>query len=243
MIRKQGYLGLFATVATVVALAPSCADERSVFFRGHAEPPEVEDDDAQVLPGDPPDIGLISSFRIFNVGSLDFSGDFVYAVDVGRLGSSPGTIGDAVFTPEPTAGVKISAVNNFFPFGSPNFGSGTNNILESIMSDIDWSPNPSEVIVTLEDLERGRVYRLQLLFFEACCQRSFNVFVGGELVRSEFAPWKVGGNSTSAGAAGIAVEFTANDVELEIRLSGQGVSNANGTDHNPILDGFTLEAL
>ena len=50
------------------------------------------------------------------------------------------------------------------------------------MRSIRWSSNPEDVDVQMElAVAPGAVYKLQLLFLEACCSRGFDVNIDGVL--------------------------------------------------------------
>ena len=120
---------------------------------------------------------------------LDFSGDIVYAVDIRGQGGV--TISDAHFTDDSTTvGVTVTAEDEILAWGDAiEFGdSGADDALESLMHSIRWSSQPNPITVTLANLEAGTEYRLQLLFHEQCCERGFDVFIGGQLVVDEYSP-------------------------------------------------------
>jgi len=187
---------------------------------------------------------------ITNPTQLDFSGDFVYAVSFGALGTT--TVGDATFTGVTTGigslnsapvGVSATGFNrNTIWSGASNLGSSSDaNGLETVMSSIMWSSglNPGAINAAVTT---GTQYRLQLLFSEGCCNnRHFDVDVEAGLLTQEIQGTAIGGsvwqNSSTQGYA-LSLDFTASDSLLNIALS----RHAPG-DTNYHISGFTLERL
>ena len=173
---------------------------------------------------------------------LDFSGDIVYAVDIRGPGGV--TIGDAHFTDDSTTvGVTVTAEDEILAWGDAiEFGdSGADDALESLMHSIRFSSQPNPITVTLANLEAGTEYRLQLLFHEQCCERGFDVFIGGQLVVDEYSPQRDQGGLRSGGRPGAAInyDFVAGDAgALTVTLDGSG---STFPDTNPILNALTLE--
>lgn len=179
---------------------------------------------------------------------LDLQGTFVYAVDVvAPSGVPPGQIGDATFTESDVEGVTVTAINSIGVggWGASSYGdSAGDDVLELIMQSIQWSPNPSPVTVDLANLVPGKRYKLQLLFYEQCCSRAFDVVVEGETIADEFAPFVIhGGTGNASRGAVLSYEFTAADNVLNVMLDGIPVTTEAYTDHNPTLNAFTLEDL
>ena len=173
---------------------------------------------------------------------LDFTGDFVYAVDI----SGPGgvTIGDAVFTSDGTTpGFSVSA--QYYDttwYSRPGFGSSPNDDgLELLMHSIRYSYPPTPVTVTME-VEQGTYYRLQLLFYEQCCYRGFDVLVDGMRIVDEFSPQIEQGGPTGSSRPGAAIyhEFVATSSTTTVTLDG---ISASFSDTNPILNAVTLERI
>jgi len=103
----------------------------------------------------------------------------------------------------------------------------------------------SEVKVRLDNLVPGSTYKLQLLFYEQCCDtRGFNVYADGVLIAENFSPPAVQGgvNNTSSGAV-VSAEFTTQRDHVVIVCTTYGRSDPSLTDPNAILDGVTLEIL
>lgn len=177
---------------------------------------------------------------------LDLDGTFVYAFDVVLpTGAIVGQIRNATFTEEDAPGITVVAQNNIAAggWGMSEYGDTPNDdALELIMQSIRWS-NPS-VNVTLANLTPGKRYKLQLLFYENCCSRGFDVNVEGVTIVDEFAPFVVQGGIGNLGqGAVVAQEFTATDDTLTIELTGATITTLAFNDHNAILNGVTLEDL
>jgi hypothetical protein len=190
----------------------------------------------------PTDVVWLGSFGGGDVGEgLDLEGHFLYALDIGTAGAA-GQAGDAHFTPDTVPGVTINAGAEIAEWYAAEYGdSPSDAVLEFVMRSIRHTPS---LTVTLERLSPGTPYKLQLLFAESCCHRGFDVWVDGRLIADDFAPYVVQGgiNNTAQGAV-IAHSFLASKPTLEIRLGGTPVATPEYTDHNPILNGLTLEAL
>lgn len=179
---------------------------------------------------------------------LDLQGNFLYAVNIGPNGAA-GRVGDALFTADNVTGVTVTATDSINAWGTLDLGDTANdNNLEKVLISIRhmWSSgSPFRPLrVTLQGLEPGADYKLQLLFREQCCNRAFDVFVGGTLIMDDFNPGLAQGGTDQNTLAGAALthEFTATATSLEISLDGTDVS-ADFSDHNPILSGLTLERL
>ena len=169
---------------------------------------------------------------------LDFIGDFVFAVNIRGPGGF--RIGDAAFISDDDAstGVTVTAENEILSWGSPvELGaSHDDNNLELLLSSIRWSGLPNTVDVALAGLEPSVEYKLQLLFWEQCCERGFDVLVGGRSIVDEFSPKDI---QDEASGAMIVYDFVAGNAgKLTINLDG---SHSEFPDRNPILNGLTLE--
>jgi len=179
---------------------------------------------------------------------LDLDGTFVYAFDVVLpTGAILGQVRGATFTEEDAPGITVVAQNNIGVggWGVSEYGdTPSDDILEVIMQSIRWSAAPATVNVTLANLTPGKRYKLQLLFYEQCCSRGFDVNVEGVTIVDEFAPFVVQGGIGNLGqGAVVAQEFTATDDTLTIELVGATITTPAITDHNAILNGVTLEDL
>ncbi|MBL9138329.1 MAG: hypothetical protein JNK85_20840 [Verrucomicrobiales bacterium] len=175
----------------------------------------------------------------------DFSGNFTYALNIGGLDAPK--VGDAQFVTALIAdeipGVTVDLLSEISAWTQPALGdSADDDSLEVVLQSIRH--NGAGNTVTLANLTPGHAYKLQLLFFEQCCARGFDVLVNGQLVVDEFAPYVVQGgiNNTTAGAL-IAYTFTATSPDFVLSLNGETVTTAAYTDHNEILNGLTLEDL
>eukprot|EP01052_Picozoa_sp_SAG31_P002232 SAG31_NODE_77_length_27533_cov_47.448859_3_plen_732_part_00 len=170
---------------------------------------------------------------------LDFTGNFLYAVDIGGPGGQ--VIGDANFTDDTsTLGVSVTAQYDMLEWGSAlDFGdSAADNALASVMHSIRWSAHPSPVIVTLE-VTPGTKYRLQLMFHEQCCSRAFDVLIDGVAIVDEYSPQRDQGGMSEPGRPGAAIkyDFVATASTVTVSLEGADAF----ADANPILNALTLE--
>ncbi len=172
---------------------------------------------------------------------LDLDGQFVYAINVGPDGAA-GRVRDADFTSDNVSGVKVeagAAITASGWFGAAFGDTDNDNNLEKVMGSIRHTP---PVRLTFSKLTIGASYKVQLLFAEECCNRGFDVVVDGLLVADDFAPYEVqGGIRNHSQGAVVAFEFVASRDKVVILLDGSSVENPAYTDHNPILNGATLE--
>ncbi len=173
---------------------------------------------------------------------LDLQGNFRYAFNVSSAGAA-GKAGDADFTADNAPGITVIAPNNIPNWDSPEFGDTTNdNVLEKVEQSIRYG---STIKVILDNLTPGSTYRLQLLFYEQCCDnRGFNIYADGELVAANFSPPTVQGgkNNTAAGAV-VSADIDTQRSKMAIILTINGRTDDTLTDPNAILDGVTLETL
>lgn len=216
-----------------------------------------QDDGFEVALGsDPNDAGSTSNVMVTTARftgaddpALDFEGEFLYAVNASSLGEA-GQVGDAFFTDEAaTDGFTIDAVNDIPNWGGEmDFGDGDDNDnLEQVMWGIRWSPRPTGVVLMMENLEPGRRYKLQTLHAERCCDRGWDVFLGGARVLTNFNAGRLqledlenpGGDAGGDSGAVVTIEFIAVSSTLEVELNGADVPFPDG---NAILNGVTLEA-
>jgi len=201
----------------------------------------------------------ISTFTGADAGEgLDLDGNFLHAIHVGT-DFYAGQIRDANFTPDmdftqtPPAplieGVNVLAQNravNWNP--DPNFGDSLNDdILDSFMNTIRWSDAANaarpNVVVELGMLQAGGVYKLQLLFAEACCSRAFDVFLDSRQVADDFSPLLYQGGATKTTGSVVTHTFVARSNVVTAVLDGRGVTTPAFTDHNAILQAATLEVI
>lgn len=170
--------------------------------------------------------------------NVDLTGDFTYALTMNS--SAAGTIvGDATFTSAlggSTAGVSIS--NQFYIQNWHNSAAANATGLGDVMRSIIWSlGNDSQVVqLSMSNLKIGDIYKVQLLFGEACCDRGFDIFQDGVKVADDFSPFALNGNDYG-GAAIFSDTFTATATSV---VFGLGYYGGHG-DWNPILNAATLE--
>ena len=205
-------------------------------------------------PPPPPELevrqGLISSFT--SAADLDFTGEFIYAVNVGGPGDDdfgdPLTIGDAEFVEGTNAaeldlndaGVTMTVANEILNWHAPDYGDTLeDDNLEFAMQSIRWNVPPGVDLAL--GVEEGESYKLQMLFAENCCDRGFNILVEGEEVVSDFIVHQTqGGIANGEQGAAYTLELIAADDELNVTLGG---SRVGVPDNNPILNVFTLEKI
>ena len=206
--------------------------------------------------GDPTDAAITPSLKvttgIFEGGDadegLDLDGVFVYAVNASSFGAA-GQARDANFTSdEDTPGITIDAVNDIPQWGAEmDFGETTNDdVLERVMWGIRWTPRPSSVIITMENLVPGAHYKAQTLHAEKYCDRGWDVFLDDVLILDDFNAGRVqlgdpeipGGNAGTENGAYVAIEFVASASTVTLELNG---ADAPFDDGNSILNGVTLE--
>ena len=88
---------------------------------------------------------------------------------------------------------------------------------------------------------------MQLLFAESCCPaRGFDIYINGDLAVDEFQAATIqqadGGTLASVGAV-VTHEFIASKTSVVILLNGSTATSPAILDHNPIINGVTLEQL
>jgi hypothetical protein len=176
---------------------------------------------------------------------LDLQGKFVYAVNVSSAGAA-GKAGDANFTADTVAGVKVIAANNIPSWSTPEYGdSEADNVIEKVTRSIRFAP---QWRVELANLVPGSVYKLQMLFYEQCCAgRGFNISVDGVPITEAFLPAEIqGGVNPGNTGAMVGAEITTYRDKMVIvgdGPAGQTAAPDRITDTNAILDGFTLEVI
>ena len=126
---------------------------------------------------------------------------------------------------------------------TPDYGaSAADDVIEKVTQSIRYGPT---MRVELTGLVPGSTYKLQLLFFEQCCEnRGFNVLADGKVIAQDFSPPEIQGgvNNIAAGAV-ISAEFVTQLDKLIIVLTVNGRTREDLIDPNAILDGLTLEVL
>ena len=199
--------------------------------------------------------GSVTTFR--TAADLDFSGDFVYGINVG--GPAENDFGDAltIGDVELTAGtnddeldlndqgVYMTVANelpSWFSAAASGFGDGSDddNNLGFALQSIRWNQPPG-IEVGL-DVEPGESYKLQLMMGEGCCDRGFDVLVEGELMVDNLIVHDLQDEGINDGTSAVAFthEFVAGDDQVDITLGGIVFGTP---DNNPILHVLTLEHL
>src|SRR5436309_3221520 len=121
---------------------------------------------------------------------LDLDGNFVYALSLGADTSQSVKVRDATFlgiVDAEVPGATVVAGHTILNWYTIDYGvTPDDDNLELATSSIRWSDannaaNP-QVIVTLENLEVGAQYKLQLMFGEQCCNRGFDVVLNSSLI-------------------------------------------------------------
>src|SRR4030095_6934064 len=127
---------------------------------------------------------------------LDLNGNFIYALAIGAGDDAAVKVRDANFSPlveSEVPGATLQAgftIPNWYPvvYGD----SADDTALAVATSSIRWSDansaeNP-QVVLTLENLEVGAEYKVQLMFGEQCCNRGFDVYFDDVLAVKDFNP-------------------------------------------------------
>ncbi len=189
---------------------------------------------------------VITNFNGGDPGDgVDLDGVFTYAVTIGGP-LQVGQIRDAFFDNDlATDGVEIVADQEAIDWAA-NLNLGSSELDQSLnaaLRTIRWG-NGTPVILTMQNLEVGQAYKLQLMFYEACCTgRAFGVFLNGEEFALEFSTFNSQGQPHTRTGSMIVHHFVAAADTFEVMLDGSTVTNPGFVDHNPILNAFTLEAL
>ena len=176
---------------------------------------------------------VLNIFSFSSAADLDFTGGFVYAVNVGGAVTTQSSV---EFTNEDVTGVTLTADNHIESWeGRNDFGDDDG--LEDVMQSIRWSWYPNPIITKLDYLEVSAWYKLQLLFTEKCCNRGFDILIDDEIIVENFSPQETEGgiNSMTTGAC-VSFSFISQRSTMVITLVGNG----GFKDDNPILHGFTL---
>ncbi len=221
-----------------------------------------EDNELAIDPNNVPDPdemmvlnGSVTTFR--SAEDLDFSGDFVYGINVGGPDTNdfgdPLVIGDVELVAGTNAdeldlndsGVTMTVANEieaWFSAAVDGFGEGTedDDNLAFALQSIRWNTPPG-IDVTME-VEEGESYKLQALMGEACCDRGFDVFLEDELMVDNLIVQDLQDEGINDGSSAVAFshEFIAGDDEVNFTLGG----SVFGTpDNNPILHVLTLEKI
>ncbi len=194
-----------------------------------------------------PDLGELgfSSGSFSDSADLDFTGEFVEAVN---LAGPAVVVGEAAFA-DSSPNVKLSSswtlssISNWgnsdanLDGGDGGVGGGAEGALETVLKDVQVGGlNPSNLTLDVSNLQEGQAYKLQLLFMDDNSNtRSFNVVQDGSVLAEDF---NVRTNTNTTGRV-VTNTFIATGTTTQIVLEGIGVPS-NG-DHNPIINGMTLE--
>ena len=200
--------------------------------------------------------GEVSQFN--SAGDLDFTGEFVYALNAGGptmlADEKPLVIGDAEFADATIArevcllpGSCLTFNRDVFTaerssprwYPDADYGDTSDDQnLEFVMQSIRWESNPGFSIDLA--VEPGRAYKLQMLFAELWRERGWDIFIEGEEVVSDFIPYQEQGgiNKKDTGVV-YTHEFVSSDTELNIRFTG----DAGVIDKAPVINALTLEKL
>jgi hypothetical protein len=179
---------------------------------------------------------------------LDLEGTFAYALAIGADPALSVTIRDATFLgliSDQVNGATLVAGNTAAGWYPVEYGdTPEDDNLELATRNIRWSDANAEiktVQLTLDRLQVGASYKLQLLFGEACCNRGFDVLIDGQLIVKDFNPGEQqGGINIGNQIALITHTLTASTASIQIVLDGTQAS-PDYTDHNAILNAITLE--
>lgn len=179
---------------------------------------------------------------------LDLDGTFPYALAVGAGDEAYVTVRDASFVPVVDAeidGVNLVAGNRAPGWYPVQYGATDNDANLAVATrSIRWSDANSavpEVVLTLNNLEIGAEYKIQMLFGEDCCNRGFDVRQDDRLIVKDFNPGAVqGGIGNRKQEALITRIHFAQSSTLTLRFDGRTATTAF-TDHNAILNAVTVE--
>jgi hypothetical protein len=181
---------------------------------------------------------------------LDLEGNFVYALSIGAEPDFAAKVRDANFLgliDAEVPGATVVAGNRILNWYVINYGdSPDDDNLEAATSSIRWSAagaTPPEVTLTLENLEVGTQYKVQMMFGEQCCNRGFDILFDDVLVVKDFNPGNVQeGIANGTQEALITHTYTPTKSTLVIRFDGNE-SSTDYSDHNAILNAVTVEKL
>ncbi len=182
---------------------------------------------------------------------LDLDGEFIYAFAIGAGDEAWVQVRDALFEPllaDEVPGVNLEAGFTIGGWYGVNYGETDDDLaLAAATSSIRYSAagdaDRPDVVLTLENLEIGGEYKVQLAFGEACCNRGFDVFFNEQLVVDDFNPGIVqGGINIRTQEAVITRIHFARTSTLVIRLDGR-TATPRYSDHNAILNAVTVEKM
>lgn len=178
---------------------------------------------------------------------LDLDGTFLYAINIGPPDAA-GQIRDATFTEDTVQGITITGGNIAGGWHDPTFGeTEADLILDLVMASIRWSDAANaaspNVVLAMANLTPGHRYKLQLLFAEHGWPRGFDVFIDGQQFLDDFSPVHYQGGYFKTNGVVVTHTFVAQQAEAQVVLDGRGVTSPEMTDHNPAIQGATLEDL
>lgn len=180
---------------------------------------------------------------------LDLDGEFLYALAIGGSDAAYVTVRSANFTPlleNEVTGAELLAGNTAVNWYAINYGETENDVnLAAATTSIRWSDANSatqpEVVLSLDNLEVGAQYKIQMIFGEQCCNRGFDIFVNGNLTVDDFNPGVThGGIANGKQTALVTHLLFARETKVTLRFDGRTAPPAFG-DHNAILNALTLE--
>jgi len=179
---------------------------------------------------------------------LDLDGNFLYALSFGGDPTQSWKVRDANFKGlinNEVAGANLTAGNTINNWYHVDYGdSPDDDNLEAATSSIRWSDAGSAqktVNLTLDGLNVGAQYKVQLMFGEQCCNRGFDVYVDGKLIVKDFNPGvQQEGINQGFQEALITHTFIASSATLSVVLDGTTAS-ADYSDHNAIFNALTIE--
>ena len=193
--------------------------------RAHAADPVVTDPAATTL-------GVVTGGEAGE--GLDLTGNFIYALSIGADPAQEFQVGSVLFKGILTTevpGATLAAGNRIQNWYVVDYGASVeDDNLELATSSIRWSDANSAtqktVDLTLDNIQVGAQYKVQLMFGEQCCNRGFDVFVNGQLIVKDFNPGvQHGGIANGTQEALITHTLTANASTLTIKLDGTTASS------------------
>jgi hypothetical protein len=205
-------------------------------------------------PLDPNSKPILTNYGVVTGGDpgegLDLDGEFIYALAIGAGDEVWWTqIRDAVFmdlNEDEVEGAFLQAGHRAMNWYPVNYGDSPNDIaLAAVTSSIRWSNAASaerpDVMLSLDNLEVGGYYQIQMIFGEAGWNRGFDVFLDDARIVKAFNPGVVqGGAGHGSQSAQITHLHFARSSKVAIRLDGR---NTEFPDKNPILNAVTVEKL
>ncbi len=182
---------------------------------------------------------------------LDLDGTFLYALAIGAPDGQAVRVRDAEFlslSVDEVPGATLLAQNRIENWYPVVYGDTENDLnLALATSSIRWSDGNSATLpyveLTLENLEVGAEYKVQLMFGEECCNRGWDIFFDNKLVVKDFNAGVVqGGIGSRKQEAVVTYLYFAKTTSMVIRLDGRATTPAF-TDHNAIFNAATVEKI